>query len=39
MNNLQDFGNDRACFGQILVTQVRDHGNGCRMLVTSVRYK
>ena len=36
-NNLRDLGNDRVCFGQIMVTQFRDHGNERKMLVTSIR--
>ena len=36
-NNLRDLGNDRVRFGQIMVTQFRDHGNERKMLVTSIR--
>ena len=36
-NNLQDLGNDRVRFSQIMVTQFRDQGNERKMLVTSIR--
>ena len=36
-NNLRDLGNDRVRFGQIMVTQFRDHGSERKMLVTCIR--
>ena len=37
-NNLRGHDNDRVRFGQIMVTQFRDHGNERKMLVMSIRY-